>query len=222
MGRGVVVAEMSNTSGRVGQIVDHFKEPTSSFPIRTVASVPGGPRLLGKVAIITGCNSTIGIGRASALNFGAQGAQAIYMCDLRSENLENHAAGIQKLYPDTKVHTRTFDAADGEALQRVISEALGTYGRLDIFYANAARATPNFMDKTTGSEFMETMRINSLRFVVCASAPRVSIVTEFPSVFLAIKYASEAMKKTSASKQQSGGSIICTASVAGLRSGVSE
>lgn len=38
------------------------------------------------------------------------------------------------------------------------------------------------------------------------------------SVFLAAKYASEAMKKTSDAKPYSSGSIICTASVAGLRS----
>lgn len=38
------------------------------------------------------------------------------------------------------------------------------------------------------------------------------------SPFLAIKYASEAMELTSPSKPYAGGSIICTASVAGLRS----
>lgn len=38
------------------------------------------------------------------------------------------------------------------------------------------------------------------------------------SVFLAAKYASEGMKRTSEAKPYPGGSIICTASVAGLRS----
>jgi NAD(P)-dependent dehydrogenase (short-subunit alcohol dehydrogenase family) len=39
------------------------------------------------------------------------------------------------------------------------------------------------------------------------------------SVFLAIKHASKAMMKTSAEKPASGGSIIATASTAGIRSG---
>jgi NAD(P)-dependent dehydrogenase (short-subunit alcohol dehydrogenase family) len=39
------------------------------------------------------------------------------------------------------------------------------------------------------------------------------------SVFLAIKHASKAMMKTSAEKLASGGSIIATASTAGIRSG---
>jgi NAD(P)-dependent dehydrogenase (short-subunit alcohol dehydrogenase family) len=39
------------------------------------------------------------------------------------------------------------------------------------------------------------------------------------SVFLAVKHASKAMMKTSAEKLHSGGSIIATASTAGIRSG---
>lgn len=39
------------------------------------------------------------------------------------------------------------------------------------------------------------------------------------SCFIALKHASEAMKITSSSKSESGGSIIMTASVAGIRSG---
>jgi hypothetical protein len=39
------------------------------------------------------------------------------------------------------------------------------------------------------------------------------------SVFLAVKHASKAMMKTSAEKPHSGGSIIATASTAGIRSG---
>jgi NAD(P)-dependent dehydrogenase (short-subunit alcohol dehydrogenase family) len=70
------------------------------------------------------------------------------------------------------------------------------FGRLDIFFANAGVGTAFQLDTLTSDAFMRTMKINSL------------------SVFLAIKYASGVMKA-----QGTGGSIIATASVAGIRAG---
>jgi NAD(P)-dependent dehydrogenase (short-subunit alcohol dehydrogenase family) len=78
--------------------------------------------------------------------------------------------------------------------------ALGTYGRLDVFFANAGITRRKVFWEEDSEGFMSTMRTNTL------------------SVFLAAKYASRAMLKTSPSKPYPGGSIIATASVAGLRS----
>jgi NAD(P)-dependent dehydrogenase (short-subunit alcohol dehydrogenase family) len=77
-----------------------------------------------------------------------------------------------------------------------ISHAVAKFGRLDIFFANAGIGGSFRLEDTTGESFMRTMKINAF------------------SVFLAIKYAAQAMKA-----QSIGGSIIATASVAGLRSG---
>lgn len=82
-----------------------------------------------------------------------------------------------------------------------MDEAISKYGRLDIMFANAGIVgQPKLFTSITGDEYMKTMRTNSL------------------GAFLAAKYAAIAMQKTSPEKPFPGGSIICTASVAGLRS----
>jgi NAD(P)-dependent dehydrogenase (short-subunit alcohol dehydrogenase family) len=77
---------------------------------------------------------------------------------------------------------------------------MDTYSRLDVFFANAGISSGNVFWAEDSAGFMKMMKTNTL------------------SVFLAAKYASLAMRKTNAVKPYPGGSIIGTASVAGLRS----
>lgn len=158
-------------------------------------------RVKHKVIIITGTNSPIGIGRASAHQFAHNGARAIYICDISDQYLSVHVRELQCLYPSVDVHARKFDAGDETAVKAVVDEAVQKYGRLDIMFANAGIVGSNkrFTDIDT-DEFMKTMRTNVL------------------SVFVAIKYAAQAMMKTSEAKPYPSGSIIATSSVAGLRS----
>lgn len=98
------------------------------------------------------------------------------------------------------IHARQFDAADEEDVKSVVAEALKEYGRLDVFFANAGISSRKVFWEEDSIGFMKMMRTNTL------------------SVFLAAKYASRAMLTTSLSKPHPSGSIIATASVAGLRS----
>lgn len=171
-------------------------------------------RVRDKVIIITGANSPLGIGRASAHQFAHNGARAIYICDFSSQHLSVHVRELQSLYPSVEIHARQFDAGDEEAVKAVVDECLSTYGRLDIFFANAGIVGTNKHFREVGGEdFMKTLRTNVL------------------SVFVAIKYAAAAMMKTTSSSSSSSsaeddkgakkfpcGSIIATSSVAGLRS----
>lgn len=169
--------------------------------IKTVAPPSNGPRVQDKVIIITGVNSPLGIGRATAHQFAQNGAKALYICDYNDSYLEAHKAEIHSLYPKVEVHTRKFDASDEAAVKEVVDHAMATYGRLDVFFANAGMVeTPIMFTKITAEDFMKTMKVNTL------------------SVFLAAKYAAPAMAKTSPSKATGCGSIIGTASVAGIRS----
>ena len=61
-----------------------------------------------KVCIITGTNSTIGIGAATAKLFCARGAKAVYLCDYESSNLEDLKAHLGQKYPGTDVVIREF------------------------------------------------------------------------------------------------------------------
>jgi len=168
-----------------------------------LAEAPRSGKLRGKVCIITGVGSLKGIGRASAIRFAHEGAKHLYLLDFDSKNLPDLEETIKKAYPDVKVTTMQADAADEAAISEICSRALREEGRLDVFFANAGIASRNALADTTAEVYMDSMRVNAL------------------SCFLAIKHAAPAMKKTnpSSGKHASSGSIIMTASVAGLRSG---
>ncbi|KAK4691084.1 hypothetical protein P7C71_g5844, partial [Lecanoromycetidae sp. Uapishka_2] len=169
--------------------------------IRQIAGDSAGQRVKNKVIIITGTNSPLGIGRASAHQFAHNGARAIYLCDFSDQYLSVHVRELQSLYPNVETHARCFDAGDEVAVKAVVDEAVQKYGRLDIMFANAGiRGSHKRFTDIEGEEFMKTMRTNVL------------------SVFVAIKYAAQAMLVTSAEKKFPSGSIIATSSVAGLRS----
>ena len=97
---------------RLRQIVTHVRRPqVTDYPVPHYASVTPTTRLKDKVAIITGCNSEKGIGRAAATAFAANGARAVIICDLASSNLRTWADEIGKRYPGTSVEWRQFDAS---------------------------------------------------------------------------------------------------------------
>ncbi|CAZ85820.1 unnamed protein product [Tuber melanosporum] len=171
-------------------------------PVPMVAGDSVGPRLTGKVAIVTGCNSAIGIGRATALQYARNNLKALFICDFSNTNLPALESELRALAPNTKIHARTFDAADEASVAAVVQEALDKYARLDIFFANAGvLGGMKLVGDITAEEFMETLRVNTL------------------SVFLAVKYAGKAMQVVGKEKKVPGGSIIATASTAGVRSG---
>ncbi|KAI0305748.1 sex determination protein tasselseed-2 [Multifurca ochricompacta] len=158
-----------------------------------LATAPRTGKLKGKVAIITGV--ALSKASAAALLFAHEGAQHIYLIDFSGENLPNLKSTIEEQYPDVKATVIQADAADDQAISGVCQQALREEGRLDVFFANA--------EETPGEVFTNTMRVNAL------------------SSYLAVKYASAAMKQTNEvrGKPLSGGSIILTASIAGIRSG---
>lgn len=146
--------------------------------------------LSNKIAIVTGAAS--GIGRASAKLFANAGAKVI-VADL-SEDVFQTAADITAA--GGTATAITMDAGNEEDVVHVVNLACETYGGLDIFYANAG-ITGGHRDFLTGTPelWMDVLRVNLV------------------GPFLAIKHAAAKMRA------RGGGSIICTASVAGLRSG---
>ena len=88
------------------------------------------------------------------------------------------------------------DAGSDADVRRLIDDAVEQHGRLDVFFANAGISGGlASIAQQTAEDWAEILRINLI------------------GPFLAIKYAAPAMRT------QGGGSIICTASVAGIRAG---
>ncbi|KAG0168742.1 hypothetical protein DFQ28_002577 [Apophysomyces sp. BC1034] len=160
-----------------------------------------GSSLQDKICIVTGAGSQLGIGRATAYALAKRQPKAIFVTDLSIDDLPELAQDIEKTY-NIQCLPRAVDAASEQAVQDIIQEALTKFGRLDVFVANAGVTSASRLVDESADSFMQMMRVNAL------------------SAFLAVKYAGEAMQETGkGGKEFSGGSIIATASVAGLRSG---
>jgi NAD(P)-dependent dehydrogenase (short-subunit alcohol dehydrogenase family) len=148
-------------------------------------------RLKGKVAIVTGAAS--GIGRASAKLFAAEGAKVV--CVDRAREVEDTAKAIRDA--GGTALALTADASKEEDVAAFVDRAVKDYGQLDVIYANAGVSgggqRPFF--ELDAKDWREILDVNLI------------------GVFLAIKHAARVMVPNKK------GSIVCTASVAGIRSG---
>ncbi len=91
-------------------------------------------RFAGKVAIVTGGGS--GIGRATAVRLAAEGATVLAV-DLGDDGLQATVGEAKEAGVSGLVATMVADVADPASGARVVAEAIGTHGRLDVL-ANVA------------------------------------------------------------------------------------
>jgi NAD(P)-dependent dehydrogenase (short-subunit alcohol dehydrogenase family) len=149
-------------------------------------------RLEGKSVIITGAGS--GIGRAASLLFTTEGAKLIAVD--RTEGVKETVDQIRKAGGTAEAVMA--DAGSEKDVIAYIDKALSAYGKLDVIWANAGIGGGLIpLSEQTVDHWQEVLRINLI------------------GPFLAVKYAIPHMTK------QGHGSIVCTASVAGLKSGAS-
>lgn len=147
-------------------------------------------RFTGKSIIVTGAGS--GIGRATARLFAGEGGQVI-VAD-KSEAVEETAGMIAQAGGAAKAIR--IDAGVEEDVVRTVALACESYGGLDVIYANAgiSGGIPGIFEGTP-EMWSEILRVNLI------------------GPFLAIKHGAPKII------ERGRGAIICTASVAGLRSG---
>lgn len=148
-------------------------------------------QLDGKVAIITGAGS--GIGRASALRFAAEGARLVI--GDRADTVEDTARMITEAGGIAKA--TKMDAGNEDDVANLVATAMANFGRLDVAFANAGIGGGlSGIFELDAAEWAEILRVNLI------------------GPYLMVKHAGKAM-----ADQGEGGSIIMTASVAGIRSG---
>jgi NAD(P)-dependent dehydrogenase (short-subunit alcohol dehydrogenase family) len=143
----------------------------------------------GKIAVVTGASR--GIGAATARAFARAGA-AVVLAARDEERLASVAGDISAAGGEALALPT--DVGDASAVEQLVANAVGTYGRLDIAFNNAAgggqRPTP--LAELPVEEYDSALEI-SLR-----------------GVFLSMKYEIPAILETG------GGTIVNTSSTAGV------
>jgi len=147
-------------------------------------------RLQGKSVVITGAGS--GIGRAASLLFTKEGARLIAVD--RAEGVKETVEMIRKAGGTAEAVMA--DAGSERDVKAFVEKAVSAYGKLDAIWANAGilgGLVP--LSEQTAEDWEQVLRVNLI------------------GPFLAIKNAMPHMVA------QKSGTIICTASVAGLKAG---
>lgn len=144
--------------------------------------------LKGKVALVTG--ATASVGNVGAILFAQEGAKVI----VTGRNLERGQEVVQKI--KQQGNEATFIPADVEKvpeIERMVNKAADTYGRIDIFWHNAATMRPGHIEVVKEEDYDTEMNAG------------------LKSAVFATKFVIPYMKKLGK------GNILYTSSMVGLR-----
>lgn len=144
-------------------------------------------KLKDKVALITG--GSVGIGRATAMLFAAEGAKvAVNSQSARGGTVaqEINDTGGDAIFVQGKVE-------NPDDAKRMVDDTVEAYGRIDILFNNAGIVLPGRIDNTSVDDWDRMMAVNTR------------------GVFLVSKFTVLQMKK------QGGGVIIHNASIAAMK-----
>lgn len=150
--------------------------------------------LNGKVAVITGAGR--GIGRAIALQFAEHGAKLVL-------NYRSSVAQVEELLSSIKMRggeaiAVQADVSREEDAKRLISEAVSSFGRLDVLVNNAGITKDNLLMRMSEEEFSSV------------------VDTNLKGTFFCIKHAATVMLK------QRSGKIVNIASVSGITGNIGQ
>ena len=121
--------------------------------------------LTGRVAIITGGNSGIGLGIAKGL---AQAGASVAVTGRNPEKTEAAAEQIREA--GGEACGIIADASDGEAVKRMVAQTVERYGRLDILVNNAGGIIRKRPEDLSDEEWHWTMDVCLTSAFLCAKA----------------------------------------------------
>jgi NAD(P)-dependent dehydrogenase (short-subunit alcohol dehydrogenase family) len=149
-----------------------------------------GGELEGRGALITGAGGSIG---AAAARLFAEAGTGLVLLD-KHERVQGVAEEVRAA--GGRAVAIAGDSADEAVVQGAVARVVELYGRIDACFANAGiSGGMKGLFEQTVEEWTEVFRVNLL------------------GTFLAVRHSAERMKAAGR------GSIVCTASVAGLRNG---
>jgi SDR family mycofactocin-dependent oxidoreductase len=184
-----------------GRTIMHDFPMGEAVPAAQVPREPTARRFVGKVALVTG--AARGQGRAEAVRLAAEGADIIAIDINRSlgatsypgpvpKDLDETVAMVEQL--DRRIVAVEADVRHLDAVRAAVDEGVSALGRLDVVIANAGAATAAHAWEIEAEQWREAIEVN------------------LTGAFHTAKAAIPVMLR-----QGSGGAIVFTSSVAGLR-----
>jgi len=147
-------------------------------------------RLEGKIVSVTGAAGSLGSALAAA--FAREGAAAVFVADLDLATLAVVAEAVAGA--GSRAHAHVCDVTDGRAVDELVAAAIDVYGRLDVMVNNAGVLNPNRrIHNLTDADWRRVIDVNLMGTVH------------------GIRSAVQVMRG-----QEAGGSIVNTASIAGI------
>jgi NAD(P)-dependent dehydrogenase (short-subunit alcohol dehydrogenase family) len=153
--------------------------------------------ITGHVAIVTGAASGLGLAFAEVM---AENGATVVMVDLNEAELTRHASRLATT--SCAVEPVTLDVADTDALRATIDGAAGRHGRLDVLFANAG------ISSGPGTLMTDAGAIDRFDPALFQRALDLNLT----ATLMAMRFAVPHMKA------RASGSIVATASIAGIRS----
>ncbi len=121
-------------------------------------------RFAGKVVVVTGAGH--GIGRASALRFAAEGAEAVVVVDVNAAGADETVRLIGERGGHS--HALVADVSDEGAVESLRGQIAEGYGRVDVVHNNAGRLRAGSVTELSADEWDRTFAVNvRSMFLVC-------------------------------------------------------
>ena len=137
------------------------------------------PRLLNKVALITGAAQ--GIGLATALKFAAEGAIVI-VCDMNPASVDAAVAQCRALGATAEGFVA--DVTNRAAIDDLVTRVMAQFGRIDVLVNNAGITQDARLQKMTIEQFDKVIDVNLRGVFHCAQAVADTMVAQGSGVIL--------------------------------------
>ncbi len=155
----------------------------------TAESSSGGPRdmrttdLEGSVALVTG--GSLGIGRATCMALARAGARVAVNYRAHADEAEQVVQAIRDI--GSHAWSIQADVADGRAVERMVQEVVGHFGKLDIAVANAAYSDREAFVEADMEGFRRTVDVTMWgAFFLCRYAAQAMIAQGTPGTLVLV------------------------------------